>query len=137
MPSCPWSSSRPMNGLTYFAPVFATSVGFVVIPSKTPHDAASRISSMFAVSRKIFTMVARRRSRTPSLLMNVAWVPSHHEIGLDGDDRTEDDQEGPDPADDRDASRRRLLRKDHDREGGHPDQAHRARDEEDEHEEPA
>src|SRR5207302_8308908 len=42
----------------HFRPVFATSVGFVVTPSRTPQEAASRISSMSAVSRKIFTMNA-------------------------------------------------------------------------------
>src|SRR3989442_6193723 len=45
----------------HLRPVFATSVGFVVTPSRTPQDAASRISSMFAVSRNIFTMDARGR----------------------------------------------------------------------------
>src|SRR6266705_2196679 len=42
----------------HLRPVFATSVGFVVTPSRTPHDAASRISSMFAVSRKILTIAS-------------------------------------------------------------------------------
>src|SRR6267378_5158211 len=44
----------------HFRPVFATRVGFVVTPSRTPQEAASRISSMSAVSRKIFTMNVRR-----------------------------------------------------------------------------
>src|SRR5207247_10360945 len=47
----------------HFRPVFATSVGFVVTPSRTPQDAASRISSMSAVSRKIFTMKTSRHQR--------------------------------------------------------------------------
>jgi len=44
-------------------PVFATSVGLVVTPSRTPQEAASRISSMFAVSRKILTMDAANGRR--------------------------------------------------------------------------
>src|SRR6266567_1749123 len=47
----------------HLRPVFATSVGFVVTPSRTPQEAASRISSMFAVSRKIFTMAGSGRPK--------------------------------------------------------------------------
>src|SRR5438105_12952258 len=54
----------------YVRQVLATSVGFVVTPSRTPQEAASRISSMSAVSRKIFTMNARRRP--------MAWARYEH-----------------------------------------------------------
>src|SRR3989449_6614963 len=56
----------------HLRPVLATSVGFVVTPSRTPQEAASRISSMFAVSRKIFTIQPRRRSRTARAVKNVS-----------------------------------------------------------------
>src|SRR5438309_4559832 len=66
------STRARMSWITsdHFRPVFATSVGFVVTPSRTPQEAASRISSMFAVSRKIFTMNARRRP--------MAWARYEH-----------------------------------------------------------
>src|SRR5438876_388759 len=54
------STRARMSWITsdHLRPVFATNVGFVVTPSRTPQEAASRISSMFAVSRKILTMDA-------------------------------------------------------------------------------
>src|SRR5258706_14774387 len=42
-------------------PSLATSVGFVVTPSRTPQEAISRIWAMLAVSRKSFTQGPRLR----------------------------------------------------------------------------
>src|SRR5712691_10903820 len=52
------STRAMMSWMTsdHLRPVFATRVGFVVIPSRTPQEAASRISSMSAVSKKILTI---------------------------------------------------------------------------------
>src|SRR3990170_2205040 len=52
----------------HFRPVFATRVGFVVTPSRTPHEAASRISSMFAVSRKILTIAVAGLRKTERVM---------------------------------------------------------------------
>src|SRR5207247_9783315 len=84
----------------HFRPVFATRVGFVVTPSRTPHDAASRISSMFAVSRKIFTMGSRRDSRRPSADKNVSRAGytsggNEHANDEDRSERHQENAEGP------------------------------------------
>src|SRR3990172_2561051 len=72
------STRARMSWITsdHFRPVFATSVGFVVTPSTTPQDAASRISSMFAVSRKILTMAFRREDEGRGGLRTLT-VPGH------------------------------------------------------------
>src|SRR2546425_4810320 len=141
------STSAMISWITspHFRPVFETRVGFVVTPSKTPHEAASRISSMFAVSRKIFTMWDRRDSRRPPAVKNVSdggpavaqALSLHSEIRLDDADRSEDQEEGGDATGDDSLSRPHLLHENHTGEEAHPNEAHRAGDEQCNHKEPA
>src|SRR5881628_586339 len=107
----------------HFRPDFATRVGFVVTPSRTPHEAASRISSMFAVSRKIFTIQPRLCSRTARAVKNVSGMragnrppkaahrpaPSHRQEAPTDEDTADHEQEDSNPPGDGEGARRHLL----------------------------
>src|SRR3990172_4187148 len=126
------STSARMSWITspHFRPVLATMVGFVVTPSRTPHEAASRISLMSAVSRKIFTMdTACAGSRRMRAVKNVSCRPPgatagdlpamearrrlHPEERPRGEAAAEGDEDDADRAGDRCGPGACLLRENH------------------------